>query len=592
MTLTTSMTRTVKPLLDPSILDKLPYTFGGLRRALLEVFQNAYRAKATRVQIKVNANGSRLIIHDNGVGCADPQLLLHAGVSHIAQTDVIDPAGWGFFSLFNNEVIRAITVESHDWRMTFDTARGVIETPVETIARQEGFALTLDLARPLSHWRFEIDVARAFYPLEVMVNGETLPAIAPQAEVAMDSPIGKIYFSRTAFLRDPAEISDHRSTSFYYHGIHAIWNHLPIAAPALREALTIAATKHPQAQLAGMIIRCAGYGSLFWEIDPDTGCRPPLPARHDLIAGPNLNAAAQALVATLVEAAIAEGRRVMASYPETIEDTRLPSEKSWVAPFLEAIALELGWTKIEVADYREVYAFEEDGLAIGMDADFGWWTRAGKPILAHDALTLTHARHCQSRREIPPIVISENHQMATPITFKNLRSGEDGVGYAERIQWEDITLPYFLNDPHHPHPKLQEKIAVVFAGPPAQALAACAWKEVQGVAVWFTHYELGDLLDRGWATYDYLRHDRVQRGLKVAAAKLMPDRNLSRKLALLDEMIEHLENITSMPDNGKHMKMPPKIARLMKQFEKDRVQLEKAMAAHIVQLRHALSDSA
>lgn len=328
MTSTTSVTRTVKPLLDPSILDKLPYTFGGLRRALLEVFQNAYRAKATRVQIKVNANGSRLIIHDNGVGCADPQLLLHAGVSHIAQPDVIDPAGWGFFSLFNKEVIRAITVESHDWRMTFETARGVIETPVESITRQEGFALTLDLAQPLPHWRFEIDVARAFYPLEVVINDETLPPMAPQAEVVMDSPIGKIYFSRTAFLRDPAEPSDHRSTSFYYHGIHAIWNHLPIAAPALIEALAIAATKHPQAKLAETIIRCAGYGSLFWEIDPDTGCRPLLPARHDFIADPNLDAAAQAIVATLVEAAIAEGRRVMASYPETIEDTRLPSEKS------------------------------------------------------------------------------------------------------------------------------------------------------------------------------------------------------------------------------------------------------------------------
>ena len=175
------MTRIIKPVLDPSILDKLPYTFGGLRRALLEVFQNAYRAKATRVQIKVNANGSRLIIHDNGVGCADPQLLLHAGVSHIAQPHVIDPAGWGFFSLFNNEVIRAITVESHDWRMTFDTARGVIETPVETIARQEGFALTLDLARPC-HWHSR-SMWRALLPLRGHGQRRDSAPIKPQAEV-------------------------------------------------------------------------------------------------------------------------------------------------------------------------------------------------------------------------------------------------------------------------------------------------------------------------------------------------------------------------------------------------------------------------
>ena len=50
------MTKTIKAKVDPAILTDLPKYFGGWEAALREVFQNAYRANATKLDITTNTD--------------------------------------------------------------------------------------------------------------------------------------------------------------------------------------------------------------------------------------------------------------------------------------------------------------------------------------------------------------------------------------------------------------------------------------------------------------------------------------------------------------------------------------------------------
>ena len=70
--------RKIKAQVDPAIIGDLPKYFGGWEAALREVFQNAYRANATKLDITTNTDEMVITIADNGEGCADPEVLLFA----------------------------------------------------------------------------------------------------------------------------------------------------------------------------------------------------------------------------------------------------------------------------------------------------------------------------------------------------------------------------------------------------------------------------------------------------------------------------------------------------------------------------------
>ena len=79
-----------------------------------ELLQNCQRAKAKNIRIEVL--GNRLVIVDDGVGCADPQDLFEKNTS--AWVDEDEAFGEGFFSVFL--LADRLQVRSHDWELKVD----------------------------------------------------------------------------------------------------------------------------------------------------------------------------------------------------------------------------------------------------------------------------------------------------------------------------------------------------------------------------------------------------------------------------------------------------------------------------------------
>jgi hypothetical protein len=79
-----------------------------------ELLQNCQRAKAKNIRIEVLDN--RLVIEDDGTGCADPQDLFEKNTS--AWMDEDEAFGEGFFSVFL--LADKLKVRSHDWELKVD----------------------------------------------------------------------------------------------------------------------------------------------------------------------------------------------------------------------------------------------------------------------------------------------------------------------------------------------------------------------------------------------------------------------------------------------------------------------------------------
>src|SRR3989304_748590 len=95
--------RVIRAELHPRLIGELPRMFGGWEARFREILQNAYRAGADRVDITVS---------DNGRGCAHPGLLIFAGATGWDESQVIEPAGVGLFSLLNKTAVCRVEVES------------------------------------------------------------------------------------------------------------------------------------------------------------------------------------------------------------------------------------------------------------------------------------------------------------------------------------------------------------------------------------------------------------------------------------------------------------------------------------------------
>lgn len=79
-----------------------------------ELLQNCQRAKAKNIRIEVLDN--RLVVEDDGVGCADPQALFEKNTSAWMNED--EAFGEGFFSVFM--LADKLKVRSHDWELKVD----------------------------------------------------------------------------------------------------------------------------------------------------------------------------------------------------------------------------------------------------------------------------------------------------------------------------------------------------------------------------------------------------------------------------------------------------------------------------------------
>lgn len=328
-----SSTWRVRPCVSPRVAIEAPRMFSSFPRALRELFQNAYRAAAKRVDVSWNPKISTLEIKDDGPGIIDPQILLDAGASGWDQERVIEPAGLGFFSLFNPAYVEWVQISSMgagNWHMRFtpsDVRRAVEAGEDETKWIQVDKLMEMDGSHGLSiqlgvnlkeiPWINQdmIVEARAQYPYGVFYTEgdktvELLPRTFGSGLIAIETPVGKVEWEMPY-------------AEGYRHG-RASWEYVPFFSNHLTRALEAAAQVHPLSALAEI----AAHSLNIWYVDPACGVRPQLPERSELIDDDALRSATQVVVDCVVSDMLARAKEDFRTAP-----ARFVSGQSGQAPY-------------------------------------------------------------------------------------------------------------------------------------------------------------------------------------------------------------------------------------------------------------------
>lgn len=344
----------VRPRVSPRVAVEAPRMFSSFPRAMRELFQNAYRAGATRVEVRWDPKSATLEIADNGAGIHDPQILLDAGASGWDQERVIEPAGLGFFSLFNPAYVEWIDITSRgagNWqvRLTPADIRRAIEDesvwiPVEPIAETEGaHGLCVLLGvndkeiRRLD--RETIVEARAQYPYAVFYTEgdqtvEVLPRKYGSSVIAIGTSVGLVEWEMPY-------------GEGYRRG-RACWEFVPFFSDHLNKALQEVAESHPFAALAEM----AAHSLTIWYIEPACGVRPQLPERGELIQDDTLSAAANVIVESIVNDMLVRARQDFRDAPERFQSAGWVQEPygKWLerGAFSQVLLKCLGYALVEL----------------------------------------------------------------------------------------------------------------------------------------------------------------------------------------------------------------------------------------------------
>lgn len=192
--------RSIRARIDESTLDRVPRMFSAsIEDIIAETLQNARRAGATRVDIKVERpiptaeQSHRITICDDGAGIADPGVLLSYGQNGWTR-DLVereDAAGMGFLSLARIGCTVASRPQSlngraHDgWRVQLETEHFTGKAPA-AVSRCEqapwphGTSITFLIVDHVMNIRNAIANACRYYPLPVTLSG--LPDSPPPGE--------------------------------------------------------------------------------------------------------------------------------------------------------------------------------------------------------------------------------------------------------------------------------------------------------------------------------------------------------------------------------------------------------------------------
>ncbi|MDL1894866.1 hypothetical protein FBQ82_01200 [Anaerolineae bacterium CFX7] len=318
----------VRPRVSPRVAMEAPRMFSSFSRVVRELFQNAYRAGATRVDVRWNSASAILEIQDDGAGMDDPQILLDAGASGWDQAQIIEPAGLGFFALFNPAYVEWIEVTSRgagNWRMrlTPDNIRRAVQDenawihvePISETNDAHGLLVRLCVTeRERRQVNRDLLVeARAQYPYAVQYteDGKTIE-VRPRT---FSSDMNEI---ETTVGRVEWEIPYGTG----YHRGRACWEYVPFISNHLTAALGEAAQNHPQTALAEI----AANSLMIWHIEPACGVRPQLPERSELIQDDALRMAANVIVTSIVDDMLARAREDFRDAPARVESAQCVRE--------------------------------------------------------------------------------------------------------------------------------------------------------------------------------------------------------------------------------------------------------------------------
>ncbi len=166
--------KTIHATVNPRLLAKANRLFTGtLAGRIVEILQNARRARATTVEI-TNRNGF-VTVRDNGRGIEDFATLLDLGGSgwEEAPESSEDPAGVGLFCLAPREV----TVRSNG-RMATISGDGWTGAPVPILDDPDPVQGTELRFRDQPWSLSEVEIHAVFSGLNVTVDGEACPRLS------------------------------------------------------------------------------------------------------------------------------------------------------------------------------------------------------------------------------------------------------------------------------------------------------------------------------------------------------------------------------------------------------------------------------
>lgn len=343
----------VRPRVSTRVAIEAPRMFSSFARVLRELFQNAYRAGATRVDVKWDSSSAILEIQDDGAGMDDPQILLDAGASGWDQAQFIEPAGLGFFALFNPAYVEWVEVTSRgagNWwmRLTPDIIRHAIQDedawihvePISETNVARGLLIRLCVAERERRQvnRDLLIEARAQYPymVQYVEDGKTME-LAPRmfgSDVnVVETSVGRIEW----------EIPYGTG----YHRGRACWEYVPLLSNHLTAALIEAAQNHALTALAEI----AANSLTIWHINPACDVRPQLPERSELIKDDALRAAADVIVTSIVDDMLARAREDFRDAPARFESAQCVRETfgKWLerGKFTQVLLKCLGYAPVE-----------------------------------------------------------------------------------------------------------------------------------------------------------------------------------------------------------------------------------------------------
>lgn len=524
------MIKTIKAQVDRAIIGDLPKYFGGWEAALREVFQNAHRAGATKLDIIANDSETVITITDNGEGCADPEVLLFAKRSTWDPEKVVDAAGLGVFSLLNPEIVAQVYLASHDWQVTLmpqavAQGKSFEVTPYDTL---EGFLLIISLVKPQTGKLLDtLKKVRELYPFTVTFNGAVIEAEKFAAAFVVETPAG------TAYWRESNASESTR--------IEAAWEYRRIYSESFREELRDAAARHPHSALAHALYK---RGSLRWFINPECGVRPKLPDRSDLIAGESLQAAARMIVNALTKQAMTQFKTITAKWPD-----RLPTRDYshnidvWgevpvaLRPLSSAAVQCLGWRECIADDMLSGHAWDDDGIRVEYDARI---TVYDKTVLVTDDVWLaetlnnlfdargnaqrslaTLKKDNKSRpaleaafKALAPfnvVACFDEHAEDTPVVKitglrvkhapkEEYKSPDPFIALAERITFNGVELPFLLGDTGN-----EDQPVLIIAGSAEDAVRLLKSDDPGGRLLWhcvMAQAQRSSLWDDDWAVHN------------------------------------------------------------------------------------------
>ncbi len=543
----------IRPRVSLHVALEAPRMFSSFKRALREVFQNAYRAGATRVDVRWYRETAILEIADDGPGLAHPQILLDAGTSSWNPGEIIDAAGLGFFALLNPSYVETLEIISHgagDWRMrlTPDDIRRAVEAgtneeewipiePIPEIAQAHGLIVRIGVTeKERANLQRDMFIeARAQYPYQVMyVENDKPPELLPlyrfePERFRIEMTVGLAYWKFPAGLWRPRAI--------------ACWEYVPIYSAQLDEALSQAVSLNPNPALADL----AAQALVQWNVDPRCGVRPRLPERDELLGDASLRAAACALVAAIADDMLTRARADFASAPDRIVVGNVPSEpfSEWLlhAHASEILLKQLGYARAELLDGSDVGIERVDDDSWNAKYPVTEVYSRTAPIVGDEQLATTlnflgHEVAHEPNAPIPNIHIRDLYQDLKTSPF---------IALAAEIEIEGIgEVPFLIQSIQSEYDLLTR---IVYVGNAAKCVE---WlhQEVWPINYLFVANQNGEWVSFDGDEYVFEREEaleQVMRGVAKAWASTLEDQlrsfyDMQRALRCIEECLRSAES--------------------------------------------------